>query len=88
MNGDAFIAKAQVNELLYQLSTAVNQLAQVKETLETVQGGIILLGLTTSSNHSVAGAATLAQVAKETHEALLQNAFDLRQRLTLFRDVL
>jgi CHASE2 domain-containing sensor protein len=80
--------KIQIDSILDDIADTVNMANNVEGKLNDVQGGIILIGLTNSNNDNVSGSLALAQGIKAINDGLLTALFNLRQRLTIYRDSL
>jgi len=79
--------RAQVVAVLDDLALIVNQLENIDKGFQNIQGDLLVMGIS-DSNHSIAGAVGMTEAAQQSLDATINHSFNLRQRLTAYRDVL
>lgn len=87
MNESAQV-RAEIEGALDQLAQSVLLVKELEERIEGVTGTVLLIGLSENADSSIAGSLHLGQMAKQEADSVLNYLFELRQRLTLYRDKL
>lgn len=78
--------RGEIDTALYDLAEAVNAMAKATQKVDDVNGTVMLIGLYDNQNASIAGLTNLGQVAKSSINSTLDQLFEMRQRLTVYRD--
>lgn len=77
--------RSEIESALDGLAESVLLVQRLEEQIDGVTGTVLLVGFT---NSNIARSVGLSQLAKQEAEQILTHLFELRQRLTLFRDKL
>ena len=88
MSGSTEEIKGEIDRVLYEIADTVNALEATKVQFDQAKGSVLLLGLSSSANIPVRSVMQMGEVATSDMEHAMTLLFDMRQRLTIYRNSL